>query len=102
MKPENILYESKKEDSLLKVIDFGTSKVYNAKTKMNQKFGTVIIYMQFNVNNPLNRLIILLLKLLKENIMKNVIYGHVVLSYIFYFVVIPHSAEIRIKKLWIK
>ena len=44
LKPENVLYESKKEDSMLKVIDFGTSKIYEAKTKMNQKFGTVKIH----------------------------------------------------------
>lgn len=41
LKPENILYESRKPDALLKVIDFGTSKVFDHKTKMSQKFGTV-------------------------------------------------------------
>lgn len=40
LKPENVLLESEKEDSLLKVIDFGTSKEFNPSTKMNQKFGT--------------------------------------------------------------
>ncbi len=41
MKPENLLYESNKEGALLKVIDFGTSKVFDITQKMNQKFGTV-------------------------------------------------------------
>lgn len=41
IKPENILYESKKPGALLKVIDFGTSKIFDSKTKMSQKFGTV-------------------------------------------------------------
>jgi calcium-dependent protein kinase len=41
LKPENVLYESPAENSLLKVIDWGTSKVYDPSEKMNQKFGTV-------------------------------------------------------------
>ena len=28
LKPENLLYESEKENSLLKIIDFGTSKEF--------------------------------------------------------------------------
>lgn len=40
MKPENILYETEKEDSPIKIIDFGTSRVFNPSEKMNQKFGT--------------------------------------------------------------
>ena len=43
LKPENLLFESKKDDSVLKVIDFGTSKVFDPNRKMNQKFGTVFI-----------------------------------------------------------
>lgn len=40
MKPENILYESSKADSFLKVIDFGTSRVYDPSRKMAQRLGT--------------------------------------------------------------
>jgi calcium-dependent protein kinase len=41
LKPENILLESKKADSIIKIIDFGTSVAYNPDKKLNQKFGTV-------------------------------------------------------------
>lgn len=41
LKPENLLLESK--DSLnIKVIDFGTSRVFDPNIKMNHKYGTVI------------------------------------------------------------
>lgn len=40
MKPENILYESEKDDSQIKIIDFGTSLMFNPSEKMSQKFGT--------------------------------------------------------------
>jgi len=43
LKPENLLFESQKEDSVLKVIDFGTSKVFDPTRKMDQKFGTVFL-----------------------------------------------------------
>lgn len=35
LKPENVLYESNKSDALLKVVDFGTSIVYDTAQKMN-------------------------------------------------------------------
>lgn len=41
LKPENILYESTSPDSILKIIDFGTSRYFNINQKMTQKFGTV-------------------------------------------------------------
>jgi calcium-dependent protein kinase len=40
LKPENILYESKKTGAGIKVIDFGTSNLYDPKTVMNERFGT--------------------------------------------------------------
>ena len=40
LKPENVLYESNKPDSQLKVIDFGTSRVYDPTKKMAQRLGT--------------------------------------------------------------
>jgi calcium-dependent protein kinase len=42
LKPENLLLESKKQDANIKVIDFGTSSIFESEKKMNQKFGTVI------------------------------------------------------------
>lgn len=40
LKPENLLLENKDSDNI-KVIDFGTSRVFNPHTKMNHKYGTV-------------------------------------------------------------
>ena len=40
LKPENLLYETQKPDSILKVIDWGTSKTYNNNSKLKEKFGT--------------------------------------------------------------
>ena len=40
LKPENLLYESKSEDALLKIIDFGTSNVFDPSKKMSKRFGT--------------------------------------------------------------
>lgn len=40
LKPENVMYESLKPDSLLKLVDFGTSTVFDPKEKMKQKIGT--------------------------------------------------------------
>ena len=42
MKPENLLYESNKPNALLKMIDFGTSTVFEEEKKMTSRFGTVI------------------------------------------------------------
>lgn len=42
MKPENIIYANKDPNSLIKVIDFGTSKAFNPNKKIKQKIGTVI------------------------------------------------------------
>ena len=41
LKPENLLLE-KKDSDFIKVIDFGTSRVFDPNVKMNHKFGTVI------------------------------------------------------------
>jgi len=41
MKPENIIYASQDENSLLKVIDFGTSRIFAPNKKVRQKIGTV-------------------------------------------------------------
>lgn len=39
LKPENILLDSKRNDHI-KVIDFGTSQVFDSEEKMTQTFGT--------------------------------------------------------------
>ena len=41
LKPENLLLVDKDSDNI-KVIDFGTSSVFDPNTKMNHKYGTVI------------------------------------------------------------
>jgi len=33
IKPENLIYDSKDENAILKVIDFGTAKSYNSNEK---------------------------------------------------------------------
>ena len=40
LKPENILYESDKPGSYIKVVDFGTSLLFDPKEKLSQKLGT--------------------------------------------------------------
>jgi calcium-dependent protein kinase len=40
LKPENLLLENKNSD-IIKVIDFGTSRVFDPMVKMNHKYGTV-------------------------------------------------------------
>ena len=40
LKPENLLYANSKEDSLLKVIDWGTSKKFSKDKKLSERFGT--------------------------------------------------------------
>lgn len=35
LKPENILYESTKPGSVLKVVDFGTSRMFDPNQKMS-------------------------------------------------------------------
>jgi calcium-dependent protein kinase len=43
LKPENILYENNKQDSPIKIIDFGTSKMFDPSVMMSARFGTVFI-----------------------------------------------------------
>jgi len=40
LKPENILYESKAEHAQMKLVDFGTSVMFDPNTKLQQKLGT--------------------------------------------------------------
>ena len=40
LKPENLLLEKDGPDALLKIIDFGTSKIFDSDMKMTQKYGT--------------------------------------------------------------
>ena len=42
LKPENVMYSSREEDSVLKVIDFGTSQLYNKHHKMKKIIGTYV------------------------------------------------------------
>lgn len=37
------MFESNKDGALIKVIDFGTSRIFDSSEKMNQKFGTVSV-----------------------------------------------------------
>ncbi|CAD8133730.1 unnamed protein product [Paramecium octaurelia] len=40
IKPENIVFESKDKKGTIKIIDFGTSRIFEPHKKMNQKIGT--------------------------------------------------------------
>lgn len=40
LKPENLLLESKDQGARIKVIDFGTSQIFNPLKKMTMKIGT--------------------------------------------------------------
>ena len=40
LKPENLLLESKSDTSVIKIIDFGTSALYDPKKKLKTKSGT--------------------------------------------------------------
>ena len=40
LKPENLLLENSNSDNI-KVIDFGTSRVFDPSVKMTHKYGTV-------------------------------------------------------------
>ncbi len=40
LKPENLLLESPEENARIKVIDFGTSQIFNSNKKMTVKIGT--------------------------------------------------------------
>ncbi len=40
MKPENLILDSSKNDAILKVIDFGTSRKFEKNKKMTKKLGT--------------------------------------------------------------
>lgn len=48
LKPENILYESNDPEAPLKIIDFGTSVIYNPQKKMEDNVGTVNDLFIFN------------------------------------------------------
>ena len=41
LKPENLLYDKEGQDAILKVIDFGTAKMYDSGQKFKQSLGTV-------------------------------------------------------------
>jgi len=41
LKPENLVYESKKREANFKVIDFGTAKAFKTNQKMSETYGTV-------------------------------------------------------------
>jgi calcium-dependent protein kinase len=42
LKPENIMYENKEREASLKIIDFGTSQIYNKNSKMKKVIGTYV------------------------------------------------------------
>ncbi len=52
LKPENLLLESKAKDAQLKVIDFGTSKVFDPRKKMTDKIGTPLYIAPEVLNQP--------------------------------------------------
>lgn len=92
LKPENLLLLNGKEDSPLKVIDFGLSKIFKENDhKMTTKVGTVIILI-------ILRLTMFLQKFLREIMTRSVMYGHLELFFIFYSVETLLSTEQMITK----
>jgi calcium-dependent protein kinase len=45
LKPENLLLATQDENSPIKVIDFGMSRIFNNKQAMFDKVGTAYIYL---------------------------------------------------------
>jgi serine/threonine protein kinase len=70
LKPENLLLVNKESD-VIKVIDFGTSRLFDPNVKMNHKYGTVRIYYSKFIFSR----IILHLKFWINNMMRNVMFG---------------------------
>jgi calcium-dependent protein kinase len=83
LKPENVLYESNKPGSVIKVVDFGTSRVFDPSMKMNQKIGTVNTTFYLNCS-----LTTLPQKFSTRSTMRNVTFGHVESYFSFYFVAV--------------
>lgn len=94
LKPENLVFETNDIQSNIKVIDFGTSKIFKAKEKMKEVMGTVF----FLLLKHFCRHIILLQKLLKGYIQKNVICGAVESFFLLCFVEAPLLQENQMKK----
>ena len=47
------MYEQPGDNATLKIIDFGTSRIFKSNSeKMNQKFGTVSFFLTRNFNKP--------------------------------------------------
>lgn len=42
LKPENIIFVDESNESLLKIIDFGTSRKFDSSKKMSKRLGTVL------------------------------------------------------------
>ena len=40
LKPENLLLDSRSQNANVKVVDFGTSKLFNPNVKMKKRLGT--------------------------------------------------------------
>ena len=53
LKPENFLYLTEAEDSPLKVIDFGLSKIADANHYMTTRAGTVAFILTFLIHKAL-------------------------------------------------
>ena len=95
LKPQNILFCDESSNSQIKVVDFGIGKIFDPS----------LTNLQSEINNsennhklkkwirPLELCIFLVLKLLKEAIMKNAIYGLLGLFYILCYVDTPHFQE---------
>lgn len=103
LKPENFLYETKEDNSDIKIIDFGLSKIFKPGTtkvnKMTTKAGTVSNLLCYKSDNLLLfSLIIFHLKYLLEIMMKNVTFGQQVVYSTLYFVGIQLSVVTTTKK----
>ena len=87
LKPQNILFYNEDENSPIKIVDFGISKIYNPSlSSLKEEYGDKG---SKKMTTIVGSMLFLSPEVLKGSSLKNVMFGLWVLFYIFYYVVIP-------------